>query len=95
MPDMSSVVYDDWRGEEWLPRGGRRCRHLPTGCVFDVRPVALGEYAAELREGSATPELIELAKGYFRVFGCINPAHQPPGVPWASSSSRARGTRHF
>ena len=75
------VVYEDWRGEEWLPGGGRRCRHLPTGCVFDVRFAANGE-EAELREGSATPQLFELAKGYYRVFGCINPEHQPPGVPW-------------
>jgi hypothetical protein len=52
--------------------------------LFDVRPVALGEYAAELHNGSAMPELIELVKGYFRVFGCINPAHQPPDAPWAS-----------
>jgi hypothetical protein len=61
-----------WR---WLP--------LPppsNRCVFDVRWIALGEEHAELREGSATPELFELAKGYFRVFGCINQANQPPGV---------------
>jgi len=31
--DRRSVVYDDWRGEEWLTRGGCRYRHLPTGCV--------------------------------------------------------------
>ena len=31
-----SVVYDDWRGEDWLPNGGRRCRHLPTKAVFDL-----------------------------------------------------------
>jgi hypothetical protein len=34
---------------------------------------------AVLRQGSASSELFELAKGYFRVFGCINPDLQPNG----------------
>jgi hypothetical protein len=62
----SSVVYDHWRGEEWAS-DGRYCRHLPTDCVFLVR----GE-SAELIEGDAPPELFELARGYYRVFGCQN-----------------------
>jgi hypothetical protein len=24
----------------------------------------------------------EMARGYFRVFRSLNPASQPPGVPW-------------
>jgi hypothetical protein len=34
---------------------GRSCRHIPTGCVFDVRSIG-GEEQAQPREGSATPE---------------------------------------
>ena len=73
-----SVVYDDWRGEDWLPNGGRRCRHLPTKAVFDLW-FQNGEVQAVLRQGSASSELFALAKGYFRVFGCINPDLQPNG----------------
>ena len=73
-----SVVYDDWLGEDWLPNGGRRCRHLPTNCVFDLWSQN-GEVQAVLRQGSASSELFELAKGYYRVFGRINPDLQPNG----------------
>ena len=73
------VVYDHWKGEEWLPNGGRRCRHIPSGCLFDCWIGIDHEERAELREGRATPELFELAKGYYRVFGAVDPANQPPG----------------
>jgi hypothetical protein len=69
-------------GRNGSPAAVAAAGHLPTGCVVDVCWSGLGEEQAELREGSATPELNELAKGYFRMFGCYNPANQPPGVPW-------------
>ncbi len=67
-----SVVYDDWKGEEWLPNGGRRCRHEPTGCVFDCWIDTHSEERVVLLKGAATTELFELAKGYYRVFGHQN-----------------------
>ena len=74
-----SVVYDDWLGEDWLPNGGRRCRHVPTRAVFDLWFDPNGEVQAVLREGTASTALFEQAKGYYRVFRAINPAHQPQG----------------
>jgi hypothetical protein len=73
------VVYRDWRGEEWLENGGRRCRHLPTNCVFDLWFNDNGDVHAVLRQGSAPTELFELAKGYYKAFGTANSDLQPPG----------------
>jgi hypothetical protein len=80
-PPIEGVIYDDWRSEGWLPDGGgRHCRHLPTNCVFECSWRGM-EPHAELREGSCEPKLHRIAEKYFLLFGCINPYHQPPGVP--------------
>jgi hypothetical protein len=67
-PQPKSVVYADWRGEDWLPGGGRRCRHLPSDCVFDVTWQHGMKPHAELREGSCEPELRRVAEAFFSVF---------------------------
>ena len=73
------VVYDDWEGGAWDRSDGRRfVRHIPTGCIFKVGFTSDG-VEADLREGSATPDLFEMARGYFLVFGYFRPELQPPG----------------
>jgi hypothetical protein len=76
-PQPKSVVYADWRGEDWLPGGGRRCRDLPSDCVFDVTWQHGMKPHAELREGSCEPELRRVAEAFFLFFGSVD--QQPRG----------------
>ena len=74
----TGVVFSEWRAEDWLPGGGRRCRHLPSDCVFDVTWQHGTKPHAELREGSCEPKLRQIAKKFFLLFGSIDPDHRHP-----------------
>jgi hypothetical protein len=59
---------NEWCVEKNLTHGRRRCRHIPTKCVFDLW-IADGEVRAVLRQGAASSELFSEAKEWFWRFG--------------------------
>jgi hypothetical protein len=63
---------DDWRAEKKLSNGRRRCRHIPTRCMFDIW-IDEGQVRAVLRHGAAPSALFEEAKEWFRRFGKDQP----------------------